>query len=403
MARHPTLQVLESRELRAFLASRFLRSVSQTGLAATLAWHLYEQTGSAFQLGLLGLVQFLPVLPIGLWAGAIADARERVGIVQNAQLGAALFAFGLAGFASWGAASALPIFVLALLGAVSDAFENPASSAILPNLVTREDFPAAVSVVAAARNAAWASGPVLAGFVIAEGGVAASYALNASLILGSVAALAAMGRRIHAEEGQTVSWAAIREGLSFVMHRQPVIGCMALDLFAVIFAGVDALLPVFAKDILGAGPTGFGALSSAIQLGTFAMASVLLFIPPIRNVGRVLLVAVAGFGLATLLFAVSTSFALSFAALFLSGIADQISMVLRTTIIQLSTPDGLRGRVSAVSMVFIGASNELGRAESGFLAALTSAVFSVLFGGAACLATVGVVAGTLPELRRFKI
>ncbi|MBW2241025.1 MAG: MFS transporter [Deltaproteobacteria bacterium] len=404
MARHPTLQVLESRELRAFLASRFLRSISQTGLAATLAWHLYEQTGSVFQLGMLGLVQFLPVLPIGLWAGAIADARERVGIVQRAQFGASLFAFGLAGFASWGAeGGAWPIFALAFLGAVCDAFENPASSAILPNLVAREDFPVAVTVVSAARNAAWASGPVLAGFVIAEGGIAASYALNGSLMLGSVAALAAMGRRVHAEEGQTVSWAAIREGLSFVMHRQPVIGCMALDLFAVIFAGVDALLPVFAKDILGAGPEGFGALSGAIQLGTFAMASVLLFLPPIRNVGRVLLVAVAGFGLATLLFAVSASFALSFAALFLSGMADQISMVLRTTIIQLSTPDTLRGRVSAVSMVFIGASNELGRAESGFLAALTSAVFSVLFGGAACLATVGVVAGSLPELRRFKI
>lgn len=312
MPRPPTLEVLHSREIRVFLASRFLRSIAQTGLAATLAWHLYEVTGSAFQLGLLGLVEFLPVLPVGLWAGAIADARERVGIVQRAQAAAALFAFGLAWFASEPSPDAtLPIFVLAFLGAVADAFENPASSALLPNLVPRDQFPAAVAVLAATRNAAWASGPVLAGFVIAKGGVAASYGICATLMLASIGALAAMRRRVPAEPGQTVSWAAVREGLSFVVHRQPVIGCMVLDLFAVIFAGVDALLPVFAKDVLGTGPKGFGALSGAIQLGTFGMASILLFLPPIRRVGRVLLIAVAAFGAATLLFALSTSFALS--------------------------------------------------------------------------------------------
>ncbi len=403
MARHPTLVVLESRALRAFLVSRFLRGISQTGLAATLAWHLYELRDSTLLLGLLGLVQFLPVLPIGLWAGAIADARERVGIVQRAQGAAAVFALGLAAFAVAPVGGVLPLFALALLGAVADAFENPASSALLPNLVEREQFPSAVAVVAATRNAAWASGPVVAGFVIAGGGAAAAYALQAGLMLASVVALAAMGRRVHAAPDQTVSWAAVREGLSFVLRRQPVVGCMALDLFAVIFAGVEALLPVFAKDILGAGPEGYGLLSAAVQVGTFTMALLLLFLPPIRRVGHALLAAVAIFGLATLLFAVSTSFALSFAALFLSGAADQVSMVLRTTIIQLSTPDALRGRVSAVNMVFIGASNELGRAESGLLAALTSAVFSVLFGGAACLATVGITAGALPELRRFRV
>jgi hypothetical protein len=244
---------------------------------------------------------------------------------------------------------------------------------------------------------------VLAGLLIAAGGPAVAYLAMGGLVLASVLTLARLGQRVHVEEGQSVSWAAVREGISFVWQRQPVLGCMTLDLFAVIFAGVTALLPVFAKDILGTGPEGYGLLAGALQIGTFAMATLLVVLPPIRRPGRALLFAVLGFALATLLFGISRRFELSMAALILAGMADEISMVTRSTIIQLSTPDGLRGRVSAVNMVFIGASNELGSAESGFLAALTSATFSVLFGGAACLATLGIVTWRMPELRHFRL
>lgn len=402
MAQHPTLQVLASPTVRRFIGSRFFRATSRTGLAATISWHVYDVTGSAFMLGLLGLIEFLPVVPLGLWAGALADAGERVSIIQRAQAGFAIACLALAALTATGAASVAPLLGLGFLVAVADAFESPATSAVLPNLVSRETFPNAVTLLASVRNAAWASGPVVAGFLIAGFGVEAAYLLFGILVLLSIVMLAWMRVEIRAAEAREASWAAIREGISFVRHRQPVLGAMTLDLFAVIFAGVNALLPVFASDILEVGPRGYGLLAGALQVGTFLMASILLFLRPFRRPGRALLLAVTVYGLATLLFGASTQFELSVAALVLAGMADEISMVTRSTIIQLSTPDALRGRVSAVNMVFIGASNELGSAESGFLAALTSATFSVLFGGVACLATVGIVSTAMPELRSYR-
>ncbi len=402
MEPHPTLQVLASPTVRRFVASRFFRDLARTGLAATISWHVYDVTGSAFMLGLLGLVEFVPVVPVGLWAGALADAGERVSIIQRAQAAFACSCLGLGALTTAGMASIAPLLGLAFLIATADAFESPATSAVLPNLVPREIFPTAVTVLASVRNAAWATGPVVAGFLIAGPGVAAVYFGFGVLALLSIAMLASMRVEIRAADAREASWAAIREGISFVRHRQPVLGAMTLDLFAVIFAGVNALLPVFASDILEVGPRGYGLLAGALQVGTFLMASILLFLRPFRRPGRALLLAVTVYGIATLLFGASTQFELSVLALVLAGMADEISMVTRSTIIQLSTPDELRGRVSAVNMVFIGASNELGAAESGFLAALTSATFSVLFGGVACLATVGIVTSTMPELRRYR-
>lgn len=404
MSAHPTLSLLKAPAVRRYVLSRFCRATAQTGLGATLSWHVYEITGEAFSLGVLGVVQFLPVIPIGLLGGALADARERVGIVQWAQGCAALVAIALAAVAlDFVASPFLAILALALVAGVSNAFENPAAAALLPNLVEASEFPSAVTLVAAVRNAAWASGPVLAGGVIHSGGVHASYLVQALLIGVSVAALGLMGRRIHAPEGGRVSLEAVREGVRFVARKPVILGAMTLDLFAVIFAGATALLPVFATDILEVGPRGYGLLSGALQVGTFGMALLLLILPPIRRPGRALLWAIGAFGLATLVFGVSRSFPLSMLALALAGMADEISMVARTTLIQLSTPDELRGRVSAVNFVFIGASNQLGSAESGFLAALTSATFSVVFGSAACLVSLGVIGAQVPELRDFEV
>jgi MFS family permease len=406
VAEHPTRQVLRIRPVRPFLAARILRSAASTLLAATVGWHVFELTGSTLALGALGVVQFLPVIPIGLLGGALADSRDRVALARRAILALALAAAGLSGAALAGA-SVEWVFLLVLVYSAGEALERPSSGAILPALVPTEIFAAAVNVVATGRNAAWALGPVIGGVCIAASGVAAAYALATALMFSSAALLRfvppALPDRGAPAADDAVSLRAVREGIRFVVKSPPVLGSMTLDLFAVIFASVDALLPVFAKDVLGVGPLGFGLLSGALASGTFLMAGWMLVRPPGRAPGRSLLIAVGAFGGATLLFASSDVFALSLLALVIAGMADQVSMVARETILQLSTPDGLRGRVNAVNFVFIGASNELGRAESGALASLVGAVASVWWGGGLCLTALAAVGIGMPELGRFRI
>jgi hypothetical protein len=196
---------------------------------------------------------------------------------------------------------------------------------------------------------------------------------------------------------------AIREGLGFVRRRPVVLGCMILDTFAVIFGGATALLPIYAHEILHVGAWGYGLLSSTLELGAIGTSIVLTMVPPIRNAGRVLLATVAIYGVATVVFGLSRWFPLSVAAYLLVGAADQVSVVLRSTVVQLATPDALRGRVSGVNVVFINASNQLGAAESGFVSALTSAPFAVVSGGLGCLLVVAIVATALPQLRAYRI
>jgi hypothetical protein len=243
------------------------------------------------------------------------------------------------------------------------------------------------------------------GFLAEAGGVALAYAASAAalalslVMLGFVRTPPGLGRA----GSERIRFASVLEGVRFVRNQPVILSSITLDMFAVIFAGATALLPVYADEILGVGERGYGLLSASMSLGTFSMAAILLVVPPIRYAGRALLISVFFFGLATILFGLSRSFPLSVAAFALAGMADQVSMVTRSIIIQLSTPDSLRGRVNSVNMIFIGASNELGAAESGFLAALTSATFSVVAGGIACLAVLGVVAARVPPLRNYTI
>jgi MFS family permease len=292
---------------------------------------------------------------------------------------------------------------LVVLTSAAMAFEGPARASLLPTLVPRELFPSAVVVNSAAQNISSMMGPVLMGFVIAHAGVAAAYAAHVCIVLGSLALLSLVRARHVRTDGRVVSLQAIREGLRFVRGRQTILGAMALDMFAVIFGGATALLPVYATEILHVGPAGYGLLSSALELGTVLMSLILLALPPIARPGRALLGAVAVFGLATIVFGFSRWFPLSLAAFIVAGMADQVSMVTRQMIIQLATPDALRGRVSSVSLLFIGASNQLGAAESGFVAALTNATFAVVSGGIGCLVVLAVVALRLPELRKYRL
>ena len=374
-----------------------------TLLQAAIAWQVYAISGSALQLGVLGLVRFLPALGMSLVGGAVADSYDRRTVLLLAQIAPVGCSAALL-IATLGDRAGLPlIYALVLVIALASSFENPARQALLPLIVPRETFVNAVAVNSTVQQLGFVTGPVLAGAVIAANGVAGAYALHLGCVLGAIVTLLFLRPRPAEGERRRVSVAAIREGVQFVSRRQVLLGAMALDMFAVIFGGAVAMLPIYAEEILDVGPRGYGLLTSSQGIGAFATSLVLVALPPVRRTGRVLLLAVAAYGLATIVFGLSRSFALSLVAYGLTGAADQVSVVMRQTTIQLATPDALRGRVSSVSQVFIGASNQLGMVESGFVAALTNATVAVVSGGVGCLAVVGVIAAKMPELRRYEI
>ncbi len=391
-----------SRNLVAYLLGRFCAGTATMLLRAGILWHVFALSHSAFQLGLVGIVQFVPALGLMLVGGALADTHDRRRIMMAAQWAWLLAATALC-LAMYAGRVSLPLlYAMVLVVAVAGAFDSPARAALLPTLVRRELLARTVTIASTNQALAFATGPALAGILIAGAGVGAVYAAYAVLVIGSIVTMPFLRPVVHAPSRNAPSLAAIREGLGFVRRRQVVLGCMVLDMFAVIFGGAVALLPVYANDVLRVGPRGYGLLSASSEVGALLTSAFLTLLPPVRRTGSTLLATVAMFGLATVVFGLSRWFPLSVAAYMLVGVADQVSVVMRTTAIQLSTPDPLRGRVSAVNLLFIGASNQLGAAESGFLAALTSAPFAVVSGGVACLAVVAIVAVAMPELRRYR-
>ena len=401
---HPTRQVLALRPVRVFVASRFLSRFARGLVAAMLSYHVYDVTGSYAALGLLGLVEFLPVIPSALLGGILADRFDRRKLVVFAYLATAVVSALLAAESLVEPASAAFVFMAAFALSIAGQIAAPAASALLPSLVPREIFQNATVFTASATQIAWLTGPITMGFVVEPFGVAAPYGLAAVLYVASSLAMAALelDPSPRTGPGPDRSWRAVGEGMRFVRRTPAVLASMTLDMFAVVFASAVALLPVYAREILEVGPQGYGLLRASMGIGAFSMALVLLIARPFERPGRALLVAVAIFGLATLAFGLSNSFPLSVAAFVLAGMADQVSMTTRSVILQLSTPDELRGRVSAVNMIFIGASNELGDAESGFLASITSATFSVVAGALACLGVTALIGLRVPELARWR-
>lgn len=390
------------RDFRLYLASRFASGTAMTLMRAAVAWHVFDLSHSAFHLGLVGLVQFLPVLALNLFGGAVADSYDRRRVINAAQV--VLLACGLLLFEGTrtGAAS-LPLLYLAVVGVgMAGAFEAPARTALLPALVSREFFPRAVTLASTNQALAFATGPAVAGLVIAGAGIAAAYAAYVGLLLVAFLCVVLLRAGAAAPGRAAPSLAAIAEGIRFVWRQPVILGCMSLDMFAVILGGATALLPIYAQEILRVGPRGYGLLTSSFEIGALVMSVMLIARKPVRRAGRVLLGTVVVFGLATVVFGLSRAFPLSLAVYFLAGMADQVSVVMRATAVQLSTPDELRGRVSAINLLFIGASNQLGAAESGFLAHWTSPTFAVVFGGVGCLVVVAIVAWRLPALRRYE-
>jgi MFS family permease len=392
------------RDFYLYLASRFASACALTLMRSAISWHVYSVSDSAFHLGLIGIVQFVPALVLTLFGGAVADTYDRRRIINAAQV-VLLIAGGVLYFVTLRGAVSLPaLYGSVLLISSAGAFESPARVALLPGLVPRDRFPRAVTISSTNQALAFASGPATGGVIIAQAGIGAAYATFIALIAVAFVLILMVGPTPRADgPKRAVSLAAIAEGLKFVWSRPVVLGCMTLDMFAVIFGGATALLPIYAKDILHVGARGYGLLSASLEIGALAMAALLMVRPPVHRAGVTLLTAVVVYGTATIVFGLSRVFPLSIAAYMIAGMADQVSVVMRSTAIQLSTPDELRGRVSSVNMLFIGASNQLGAAESGFLAELTTPTFAVVSGGAACLLVVLIVALRLPELRRYQV
>lgn len=390
-----------TRDLVLYLISRTSSGAGLTMMRAAIGWHLYQLTRSAFDLGFIGLVQLVPALALALPAGVIVDRYERRRVIQGGQIGALLAMAALAVLSFKDAMTPLGLFVCAATVSSMGAFTNPARAALLPALVPREHFPRAVTFASTSQALAFALGPAIAGALIASVSITAAYA-GASVLIGvSFITLMFLEARPPPAHTGAITASAMLEGLRYVWGNKILLGAMSLDLFAVILGGAGALLPVFAHDVLQVGAEGYGLLSGALEVGALIAAAVMLVLPPITRIGPALLITVCVYGVATIVFGASSFFPLSLLAYAVAGMADQVSVVLRQTTVQLQTPDALRGRVSSVASIFIGTSNQLAAVEAGFVAALTSARFAVVTGGLGVLVVAALVAVFVPALRRY--
>ena len=397
--------LLANRRYAFYLASRVLLIIATQMLSVAVGWQVYEITGKALALGFSGLALFLPGFLLALPGGHVADRRDRRKIILVCHLGVATCATILAVMAFQGWHRLLPIYVvLGLLGTIR-AFSGPAGQALMPNLVERKDLERAVALGSSSWQLAMIAGPSIGGALYAATGRAAVvYSVCAVLAVTAFGCVFAIGNPPAAAEvrkKERATWSTLLAGLRYVWSNKPILGSISLDLFAVLLGGAVALLPIFARDLLHIGPWGLGILRSAPAIGASTVAFSLANFPLRRRAGIVMLACVLIFGIATIVFGLSESFALSLVALLVLGAADMISVVVRSTLIQTRTPDEMRGRVGAVNMVFIGASNELGEFESGVTAAWLGPRIAVLVGGIGTCLVVAVWSVLFPDLRKI--
>ncbi len=397
--RHDPYAAFRIRNYRFYMLGWFVAMVGTRIQSVAIGWDMYQRTNDALSLGLVGLAQALPTMILALPSGYLADRVNRPKLLMLSLLGMTGTSTMLA-VLSYTHGNILLMYILLFLDASAVMLGRPARVALLPQLVTPNVFPNAVTWNTSLMQISSVLGPAIAGFVIAVS-VPLAYVLTAVSSLVFIVVLT----RIHVETGpkrsSETSLKSLLAGIQFVRNTPMILAMISLDLFAVLLGGAVYLLPVFAKDILRVGATGFGWLRAAPAVGAFFMAILMVYLPPIRKAGRALFISVAGFGVATIIFGISKSFTLSLVMLFFTGAFDNISMVIRQTLEQLLTPDHMRGRVSAVTSVFIGASNELGGLESGLVAHWFGSIFSVVSGGIGTLVVVAIGALMSPEARKF--
>ena len=386
---------------RYYMTARMLATIASEMQAVAVGWQIYALTHRALDLGLVGLAQFLPGILLFLVAGQTADRFPRQRILQCCYVAFACVSALLLALTLRGLTAAWPVYAVLLMNGVVRAFNGPASQAFLPLVVPVEVFPSAVALGSGVFQGAMVVGPMVGGLVygltgspapVYAGSVAAC--LSAMVLMGRIRVQAAQRPRGIARPG------VLLDGLRYLWHAKMTLGAISLDMFAVLLGGAVALMPVYAKDILGVGATGLGILRGAPGTGAVIMAMVLALRPLKRHAGAIMLCCVAGFGACTVVFGLSRNVGLSVAALVILGACDMVSVVVRHTLVQISTPDEMRGRVSAVNMMFIGTSNEVGQFESGVTAAWWGAVPAVVAGGIGTILIVVLWCRLFPELRR---
>jgi MFS family permease len=371
---------LHNKSLRLLMISRVANTLAFQMLTVAVGWQMYSLTQSAFYLGLVGLVQFLPVILLTLVVGHVADRYDRKLIISLSQIVEALAVFLLAFgcYHEW--INKESILILIFLIGMANSFLGPPMQALLPNIVREDVFPRAAALMASVSQFAIIIGPGVGGIIYSFGpGVV--YTITGSLLVISSVLILFISARKEQVAPEPKSLKTLFAGISFIKSRPVILGAISLDLFAVLFGGATALLPIYASKILFIGSFGLGVLRSAPAVGALLMSAFLARYPLKKNVGRTMFTAVIFFGLATIIFSVSTSYIISILALFLLGASDVISVVIRSTFVQMETPNNMRGRVSSVNMLFIGTSNQLGEFESGLTASWFGTVPAVLIGG----------------------
>jgi MFS family permease len=392
--------VLRNRNFACYLSARVLGTLAIQMQSVAIGWQVYEITGDLFDLGLIGLAQFAPFLALILFAGHAADRYNRRNIIVLCMGVQLLCSLLLLAFTLSGSHVVWPVFAILVLFGSARAFMMPATQAILKNMVPLESFSQAVALSSSAFHVAVIAGPVLGGLLYLAG-PRSVYLTAVTLLLLSIFLMSKTRSAPQAANTEPASWHTVLEGLRFVRSRPIVLGAISLDLFAVLFGGVTALLPAYARDVLQVGPTGLGLLRTAPGAGA-ALCSVALAMAPIRrHVGAFMFGGVAVFGVATLVLGSTSSFAVALVALFLLGAGDMVSVYIRHLLVQFETPDDIRGRVSAVNSVFIGASNELGEFESGITASWFGLVRAITLGGVLTLTVTGIWAWAFPVLSRM--
>ena len=392
--------VLRNRNFSFYLAARVLGTLAVQMQSVAIGWQVYQMTGSLFHLGLIGLAQFAPFLVLILLAGHAADRFNRRTIILLCLAVQWLCALMLLAFTYAGTREVWPVYAILVLFGSARAFMMPATQAVLRNMVPIESFGQAVAMSSSAFHVAVIAGPVLGGLLYLAGPITV-YVVAAALLMLSVLLMSRTRAAPQIINTEPATWSTVLEGLRFVWSRPIMLGAISLDLFAVLFGGATALLPAYAHDVLQAGPTELGLLRTAPGVGAAVCSIVLAFYPIRRHVGLWMFGGVAVFGAATVALGLTSNFAIAMAALLLLGAGDMVSVYVRHLLVQFETPDEIRGRVSAVNAVFIGASNELGEFESGITAGWFGLVRAIVFGGAATLAVTAIWIVKFPVLSRM--
>jgi MFS family permease len=397
--------VLRLRDFRALLVTRFTYWFVMSALTVVVGYQVYLLTGDPLTLGLLGLVEAFPALSLSLFGGHLADRRDRRTIYVISQVGMIGSILGLAALSlDPGRFGIGGIYAVIFLTGVSGGFQRPAYTAFEAQVIPLEHMTRGSSLSSGTGQLGGISGPAVGGFLYALIGVTGTYVALAAILAVSVVSILLIAPRPMPVIGKTESLrASLATGIRFVRRSRILLGAMSLDLFAVLFGGTVAMLPIYASDILHVGPVGLGLMRTAPSVGAVLAMSLAAWRPPKAHAGLTLLTCVAGFGIAIIVFALSRDFGLSLLALFMTGATDGVSVVIRSVITRVASPEHLRARIASVEYLFIGASNEVGAFESGVAAKILGVVPSVAIGGTVTLVVVGLVTALVPELRRLDL